>query len=185
MENTEAKEPIIDEVSVADVAETTTPDQTEHPTVTGADTVQTADCGTQVDSLIAEVKELNDKYLRIAAELENTRRRAVLDTESAARRRAMNIASYFLPVMDAADAALAHTPDDEGIKSMARAIEAAFAQIGIVKIESRGEILNPKFHNAIQVVESDAKSNTIIDEMQAGYMFGDTVLRTAMVIVSK
>ena len=175
MENNEVKEPIIEEVSVSDA--TSTQD---------TDTEQTADCGTQVDSLIAEIKELNDKYLRIAAELENTRRRAALDTESAARRRAMNIASYFLPVMDAADAALAHTPDDEGIKSMARAIEAAFAQIGIVKIESMGQILNPKFHNAIQVVESpDAKSNTIIDEMQAGYMFGDTVLRTAMVIVAK
>ena len=175
MENNEVKEPIIEEVSVSDATSTQE-----------ADTEQTADCGTQVDSLIAEIKELNDKYLRIAAELENTRRRAALDTESAARRRAMNIASYFLPVMDAADAALAHTPDDEGIKSMARAIEAAFAQIGIVKIESMGQILNPKFHNAIQVVESpDAKSNTIIDEMQAGYMFGDTVLRTAMVIVAK
>lgn len=187
----ENKEPNIEEVSVnmtADTAaatDTVSDDATPHPTVTGADTVQTADCGTQVDTLIAEVKELNDKYLRIAAELENTRRRAALDTESAARRRAMSIASYFLPVMDAADAALSHTPDDEGIKSMARAIEAAFAQIGIVKIESVGQPLNPQFHNAIQVIQADAPANTIIEEMQAGYMFGDTVLRTAMVVVAK
>ena len=182
----ENKEPNIEEVSVnmtADAAASS--DATPHPTVTGADTVQTADCGTQVDTLIAEIKELNDKYLRIAAELENTRRRAALDTESAARRRAMSIASYFLPVMDAADAALSHTPDDEGIKSMARAIEAAFAQIGIVKIESVGQPLNPQFHNAIQVIQADAPANTIIEEMQAGYMFGDTVLRTAMVVVAK
>ena len=42
------------------------------------------------------------------------------------------------------------------------------------------------FHNAIQVIESpDTKPNTIVDEMQSGYMFGDTVLRTAMVIVAK
>ncbi|MDE5615296.1 MAG: nucleotide exchange factor GrpE [Alphaproteobacteria bacterium] len=188
MENKETK---VEEVSVnidgaaASAQPETSPEPAPHPTVTGGDTVQTADCGTQVDSLIAEVKELNDKYLRIAAELENTRRRAALDTESAARRRAMNIASYFLPVMDAADAALSHTPDDEGIKSMARAIEAAFTQIGIVKIDSVGQALNPQFHNAIQVIDADAPANTIIEEMQAGYMFGDAVLRTAMVVVAK
>lgn len=169
MENTETKEPIVEEVSINDATETN----------------QEPECDKQLESMAAEIQELKDKYLRTAAELENTRRRASLDAESAARRRAMNIASYFLPVMDAADAALAHAPDDEGIKSMARAIEAAFAQIGIVKIDSTGQVLNPKFHNAIQVVESDATPNTIIEEMQAGYMFGDTVLRTAMVIVAK
>ncbi len=88
--------------------------------------------------------------------------------------------------MDAADAALSHTPDDEGIKSMARVIAAAFAQIGIVKIDSVGQPLNPQFHNAIQATEAkDAAPNTIIEELQAGYMFGDTVLRTAMVVVAK
>ena len=140
MENKEVKEPIIEEVSVNDGTENITSQQPEHPTITGADTVQTADCGTQVDSLIAEIKELNDKYLRIAAELENTRRRATLDIDAAARRRAMNVAEKFLPVMDAADAALKHTPDDDGIQAMARAIGAAFAQIGIVRIESVGEM---------------------------------------------
>ena len=129
---------------------------------------------------------MNDKYLRLAAELENTRRRAALDAESRARNRAMGVAEKILPVMDAVSAALKHSPDDEGIKSMARALESAFAQIGITKIESVGETLNPMFHNAIQVVDHpDAKANTIVDEMQTGYMFGDTVLRTAMVIVAK
>ena len=88
--------------------------------------------------------------------------------------------------MDAVQAAQKITPDDPGIKSMSRAIESAFAQIGITKIESVGQILNPQFHNAIQVVATDdAKPNTIVQEMQTGYMFGDTVLRTAMVVVSK
>ena len=88
--------------------------------------------------------------------------------------------------MDAVDAALKHTPDDAGIKSMALALESAFNQIGITRIESVGKPLNPMHHNAIQVIAvPDATSNTVVDEMQAGYMFGDTVLRTAMVIVSK
>ena len=124
----------------------------------------------------------------MAAELENTRRRASLDLESVSRNRAMSVAEKILPVMDAVTAALKHTPDDEGIKTMERAIQNAFAQIGIVKIESVGQQLNPQFHNAIQMVDKptpETETNIIIEEMQPGYMFGDTVLRTAMVIVSK
>ena len=140
----------------------------------------------EVEKLTAQLAELNDKYLRMAAELENTRRRAALDAESRARTRSMSVAEKILPVMDAVDAALKHAPDDAGIQSMARALESAFAQIGITKIESVGEPLNPMFHNAIQVVESgDVASGTIVEEMQTGYMFGDTVLRTAMVVVAK
>ena len=139
-----------------------------------------------IEKLQNQLAEMNDKYLRLAAELENTRRRAALDAESRARNRAMSVADKVLPVMDAIEAALKHNPDDEGIKSMALAMESAFAQIGITKIESIGEQLNPMFHNAIQVIESpDHKTNTIVDEMQTGYMFGDTILRTAMVIVAK
>ncbi len=139
-----------------------------------------------IEKLTTQLAELNDKYLRMAAELENTRRRGALDAESRARSRAMSVAEKILPVMDAVDAALKHSPNDEGIKSMARAMESAFAQIGITKIESVGEILNPMFHNAIQVIEcTDSQSNTIVEEMQTGYMFGDTVLRTAMVVVAK
>jgi molecular chaperone GrpE len=141
-----------------------------------------------IAKLNEKIAELNDKYLRIAAELENTRRRASLDVESVSRNRAMGVAEKILPVMDAIESALKHNPNDAGIKSMERAIQNAFAQIGIIKIDSVGEILNPQFHNAIQMVDKptpETKTNTIIEEMQTGYMFGDSVLRPAMVIVSK
>ena len=141
-----------------------------------------------IADLNAKIAELNDKYLRVAAELENTRRRASLDVESVSRNRAMGVAEKILPVMDAVNAALKHNPDDEGIKSMQHALENAFAQIGIVKIESVGEQLNPQYHNAIQIVDKptpETKTNAIVEELQIGYMFGDAVLRTAMVIVSK
>lgn len=140
----------------------------------------------EIEKLTTQLAEMNDKYLRLAAELENTRRRAALDAESRARNRAMSVAEKILPVMDAVDAALKHSPDDAGIQSMARALESAFEQIGITKIKSIGETLNPMHHNAIQVIDTpDAKPNTIVDEMQPGYMYGDTILRTAMVIVAK
>lgn len=153
---------------------------TETPDNTPAD-------NTEVAELKEKLAELNDKYLRVAAELENTRRRAALDAESRARNRAMGVAEKILPVMDAVQAALKHSPDDEGIKSMARALDAAFAQIGIVKIESIGAVMNPIFHNAVQVVpvSDGVKPNTVVEELQTGYMFGDTVMRTAMVVVAK
>ena len=145
----------------------------------------------ETDKLIAElqtqVADMTDKYMRVAAELENTRRRSLRDAESAARTVGMGIAKKFLPVMDALDAALKQTPDDDGIKSLAMALNSAFAQIGIVKIESLGQQLNPQFHSAISTAPADDEHapNTIFAEMQAGYMYGDTVLRPAMVVVAK
>ena len=58
-----------------------------------------------IAELNAKIGELNDKYLRVAAELENTRRRANLDIESVSRNRAMGVAEKILPVMDAVVAA--------------------------------------------------------------------------------
>ncbi len=166
------KEVKVEEVSVDTVA------QSVDATVPNSDA--------EIERLNAQIADLNDKYLRLAAELENTRRRSALDAESRARNRAMAVAEKVLPVMDAVVAAQKLAPEDAGIKSMALALESAFAQIGIVKIDSVGEPLNPQFHNAIQMKEvADTKSGTIVDEMQAGYMFGDSVLRTAMVVVAK
>lgn len=168
----------IETVSVADVEKNETQNES----------VPDSDNDAKISELTNKIAELNDKYLRVAAELENTRRRATLDIESVSRNRAMGVAEKILPVMDAVVAALKHNPNDAGIQSMERAIQNAFAQIGIVKIDSVGQILNPQFHNAIQMVDKptpDTKTNTIVDEMQAGYMFGDAILRTAMVVVSK
>ncbi len=176
----------IDQVSITDTPETSAP---QCPESDGATDMDAAICDARVDALIGENRDLNDKYIRAVAELENTRRRAAIDCENATRNRAMSISSHFLPVMDAIDAALKHNPDDSGILAMRGAMEAAFAQIGITRIESVGQILNPQFHNAIQVVPTPSDvtprptPNTITMEMQAGYMFGDSVLRPAMVVV--
>ena len=164
----------VDSVSVEDVKT----DLKENATVEKSDV--------DAEKLAAQLAEMNDKYLRMAAELENTRRRAAIDAESRARNRAMSVAEKILPVMDAVEAAMKISPDDEGIKTMARALESAFEQIGVARIKSVGEQLNPMHHNAIQVVDSNEfASGVVVDEMQPGYMFGDTVLRTAMVIVAK
>jgi len=143
--------------------------------------------GARIAELETALADVNDKYLRAMAELENTRRRAAIDMESRARTRAMAVAEKILPVSDAVDAALKHTPNDEGIKSLASALKSAFAEIGVVRMDVMGKPLDPTRHNAIQVVDApnNAQSGTIIEELQPGYMFGDNVLRTAMVVVAK
>ena len=170
------KEVQVDEVSLEDT-------QTETDV---AETTVEAATNNEIEQLNAQIADLNDKYLRAAAELENTRRRAAIDSEVSARNRAMLVARHFLPVVDAVYAAQNHNPDDPGILAMVKAVESACANVGMVKIESVGQKLNPQFHNAVQVVEAEnAESNTIVEEMQTGYMFGDTVLRPAMVVVAK
>jgi len=128
-----------------------------------------------------KIDELNDKYLRALAELENARKRAALDIENAARARAMSIAEQFLPLIDAIGKAAEIAPDDEGIKVLKKAADNAMSGVGIVGIETVGQMLNPQFHNAITTEESELPANTIIKEIQPGFMFGDTVLRAAMV----
>jgi len=139
----------------------------------------------ETECLRARVAELSDKYIRAMAEIENTRRRAKSDVESALRTRAMNIAESFLPLIDAIEAASAHAPDDAGIKALCGAAAGVLANVGIVKIETVGCALNPQFHNAISTVEDNKESGKITEECQSGYMFGDTVLRPATVIVAK
>ena len=75
----------------------------ESVSIDDAPTNENTDTNIDVEKLQSQLSEMNDKYLRMAAELENTRRRAALDAESRARNRAMSVAEKILPVMDAVE----------------------------------------------------------------------------------
>jgi molecular chaperone GrpE len=139
----------------------------------------------ELENKTDELAEMKDKYLRALAELENTRRRTNTDMESAAQNRAIMIAGQFLPLIDAIDKAFEHAPKDDGIKTLKKAADNTLAKLGIIRIETTGQPLNPQFHNVIMAEESDKPVNEVIKEMQAGFMFGDSVLRTALVVVAK
>jgi len=70
------------------------------------------------------------------------------------------------------------------VQTLKKACDNTLAKLGIVRIESVGQPMNPQFHNAIQTDENEAPTNTVVRELQAGFMFGQSVLRTAMVAVS-
>lgn len=146
---------------------------------------QNNDAMDAVAELQSQLDQMNDKYLRALAELENTRRRAAMDANAAGRARAISVAEKFLPLIDAIGVALGHDPENKDFVSFMMAADGALEAAGIKKINSVGQLLNPMLHNAIQTEQSDEPSGTIIGELQSGYTFGDAVLRPAMVIVAK
>ncbi|MDR0803999.1 MAG: nucleotide exchange factor GrpE [Rickettsiales bacterium] len=148
----------------------------------------------ETEKLQSELAALNDKYLRVAAELENTRRRASLDAQNLARSRATGVAENFLPLIDAIETAVSHSPDNTDFAAMKSAADGVLDKIGVRRMETAGQILDPKLHNAIQVVDMPKSEepcaarplpNTIVGELQSGYTMGEVVLRPAMVVVGK
>lgn len=144
-----------------------------------------------------ELEEAKAKALYAAAEAQNVRRRLEAEKVQAASYASTGFARDMLSVKDNLDRALAAVSDElradqtaanflAGIEATARELEAAFARNGISRIKSIGEKLDPHKHQAMIEVPTDtAEPGTIVDEMQAGYMLKDRLLRPALVGVAK
>jgi molecular chaperone GrpE len=146
--------------------------------------------------LEAEIEELRSKVLYAQAETQNVRRRMEKDAADARAYAATSFARDMLSVSDNLARALAAIPaaarEEEGLKGIVAGIEATgreldgvFQRHGIVKIESVGQKLDPNKHQAMIELPSDQEPGTIVQEMQAGYMIKDRLLRPAMVGVAK
>ena len=102
-----------------------------------------------------------------------------------------------LSVKDNLDRALSHVPEGarederlksfiDGIEATARELDAVFARNGITRVEAKGQALDPNKHQAmIEIPTADAEAGTVVEEMQAGYMLKDRLLRPALVGVAK
>jgi molecular chaperone GrpE len=143
------------------------------------------------------LEEANAKALYAAAEAQNTRRRLEADKEQASSYAAASFARDMLAIKDNLERALVAVNDElradkvasqflAGIEATAREIEAAFSRNGISRIKSIGEQLDPHRHQAMIEIPSDqAEPGTIVEEMQAGYMMKDRLLRPALVGVAR
>ena len=144
-----------------------------------------------------QLEEANNKALYAAAETQNVRRRLESEKLQASAYAATGFASDMLAIKDNLDRALAAVADDlradkvasnflAGIEATSRELDAVFARQGIVRIDAIGEPLDPHRHQAMMEVPSaDAEPGTIVQEMQAGYMLKDRLLRPALVAVAK
>ncbi|MGI8611437.1 MAG: nucleotide exchange factor GrpE [Sphingomicrobium sp.] len=152
------------------------------------------------DRLVELEKALDDatsKALYATAETQNVRRRLEAEKVQAAAYASSAFARDMLAIKDNLDRALAAVSDElrddkvastflDGIEATARELEAAFARQGITRIDTVGEKLDPHRHQAMMEIPTEnAEPGTIVDEMQAGYMLKDRLLRPALVGVAK
>jgi len=150
-----------------------------------------------VAALEKELEEAKSKALYAAAEAQNVRRRLEAEAQQAASYASAQFARDMLAIKDHLDRALAAVSDElradkvasqflTGIESTARELESVFTRHGVTRIQSVGEKLDPNRHQAMMEVPSDeAEPGSIVQEMQAGYMMKDRLLRPAMVAVAK
>ncbi|HEU4705069.1 MAG TPA: nucleotide exchange factor GrpE [Sphingomicrobium sp.] len=143
------------------------------------------------------LEEANSKALYAAAETQNVRRRLEAEKVQAAAYASSAFARDMLAIKDHLERALVAVSDElredkvarnflDGIEATARELEAAFARQGITRIKSVGEKLDPHRHQAMMEIPTDnAEPGTIVEEMQAGYMLKDRLLRPALVGVAK
>lgn len=140
------------------------------------------------DSLQARYDELNDRYLRLAADFDNFKRRNTRDRDAQVRAAVEEFAVALLEVIDNFDRALRQegaVSAREGLEQISKLLNAILARHGIQPIESLGKRFNPAEHEAVHVMASPEEEGIVIDEVSRGYCLDQKVIRCARVVVSK
>ena len=154
---------------------------------------------TKQKSLEEKLKDTEEKLLRSLAEIENQRRRFEKDIKDAFEFGSFNFAKENLAILDNLQRAKEAIRNDEKLKEnkdLERFLEnisilekdliTIFKKNNIKKIDSSGKKFDPNFHQAMSEIEDDkVDSGTILQEIQAGYMLGERLLRPALVSVAK
>ena len=194
IENDKPRNETIDDAEVAkelegvpeDLLDKGAPDEAEGATLDDA-----------LNSLRADLEKAQQDMLYARAEVQNVRRRMEKDIQDARAYAATGFARDMLSVADNLARALDHVPsemreDDKlkgflaGIEATQRELDKVFGQHGITRIAAVGLPLDPNQHQAmLEVPTTEAEPGTVVQEMQAGYMIKDRLLRPAMVGVAK
>jgi len=148
----------------------------------------------ELEAALAEAKQ---QALYAQAETQNVRRRLEQDKVSASAYAVTGFARDILSVKDNLERALSAMPADmkghesfqglvTGIEATGREIDTVFQRNGITRIDAVGQKLDPNKHQAmVEIPGDEAEPGTIVQEMQAGYMIKDRLLRPALVGVAK
>ena len=144
---------------------------------------------TELEKAEAALKEANDKYLRLAAEYDNFRKRTAKEKEMLYNDSAAATVGAFLAVFDNLERAVANPCTDESYKKGVELIFTEFQNtLGKLKVEildPKGEVFDPNFHNAVMHEENEEfGENTVSEVFQKGAKLGDRVVRPAMVKVA-
>lgn len=162
---------------------------------TGGESVPTSE--DPVSDPVAEAKQelskMREQLLRVAADFDNYRKRSRREIEDAAKRAKQDVLKDLLPVFDNMERAVSHgtaasdaDPVVKGVRMVMKQFADTTERLGVVRVKSVGEVFDPAVHEAIQQVEtSEQAAGTIVTELLPGYLFGEQLLRAAMVVVAK
>lgn len=153
----------------------------------------------RIAELEAENADVKDRLLRLAADMENLRRRTEREVKDARTYAVTSFAREMLSVADNLRRAIDAVPDEaresgdsgmtsliEGVEMTERGLLASLEKNGVKKLEPEGQKFDPNFHQAMfEVPNPNVPANTVVQVVQAGYAIGDRVLRPAMVGVAK
>ncbi|MDH7577246.1 MAG: nucleotide exchange factor GrpE [Bacillota bacterium] len=139
-----------------------------------------------------ELEEMWQRYLRLAADFENFRRRSQQEIDVIRRRGAEDLIRELLPVVDNFERALVSAralfPENvvTGVEMIYRQLWTVLSQAGLQVVEAGGRPFDPVYHEAFEQVETDEyPDGTVISEVQKGYLLRGKVLRPALVKVAK
>ena len=133
--------------------------------------------------------EAADKYLRLAAEYDNYRKRTAKEKDAAWTEAKAQTVAAFLPVFDNLERALKQDTADEaykkGVELTMKGLQDALTGLGVEMIPALGETFDPNRHNAVMHCDDpEAGENTIVEVFQQGFACGDKVIRFSMVRVA-
>ncbi|WP_125768565.1 nucleotide exchange factor GrpE [Companilactobacillus furfuricola] len=172
--------------SEAKATEETTTDQKVDP--------QIAELQKQIEDLKQKNSELDDKYIRSQAEIQNMANRQKKEIAGIIKYDGQNLAKEILPVLDNLERALTVEVNDETGKQLKKGVEMvqqhmvkAITDNNVTAIDNVGEKFDPNDSQAVQTVpaDKDHPEDTVVQVLQKGYKLNDRVLRPAMVIVAK
>lgn len=136
-----------------------------------------------------QLAEANDKYLRMAAEYENFRKRSQREREAVYDDACFDTVRKLLPTIDNLERAAQYSDPEklaDGVKMILGGVPETLTSLGIEAFGEAGEEFDPNFHNAVMMVsDPEAKPGSIVNVLQRGYKRGEKVLRFAMVTVAE
>ena len=140
--------------------------------------------------LDAELAQIEDRYKRALADLDNYRKRSAREIERRVSERSEQIARDWLEAVDSVERALGMAeptnPMAAGLRAVLEQMETILDRQGVSRLGAAGERFDPTRHEAVGVSETDeVPEGTIVDVTRSGFRLGDRVLRPAQVIVSR
>jgi molecular chaperone GrpE len=143
----------------------------------------------KMEALAKLVSEGSDKYLRLAAEYDNYRKRTAKEKENLYSTAKADTIKPFLDVYDNLERALNQfdesDPHRQGMEMIIKQLLDVLAKLGVTEIEALGQPFDPERHNAVMHVEDEnAGENTVVEIFQKGFAMGDKVLRFSVVKVA-